>query len=353
MPREGIERIVLGGKQLSKRVVPDWQIGAETFTQRIFLASPGGTYLAWADGKGALRVRDRKGRERVIKMVEGRDARFSADERYLATVRRDDGTAFEVVLLETRTGVQRVLAGIGNPGWMEWVKDGVVVSHQQGEKHLITYLPLDGEPSEVAAGSPSDLTTRFATARRGTRVMYFFQSRAYVVDVTGGDATEIGTLPGTVDNAEMAPDGSDAALTVSGTLHRWHDGGTLERLEVATGGVHTVWYSPDGAQLAYASLETATVLDGERRITIETSDYDIHAMRYRGDQLVLAMGQRAVLWNPKTGAKKVLGTTSKKQTLQAVDLYQGGLVMWTQEIRRLDRRRSARPANSSPFALAD
>ncbi len=362
MPREGIERIIIkaGGtsRQLSRRVVPGWQIGeSDVFTQRLFLASPSGSYLAWADGKGALRVRDRKGRERVIAGAGGRDARFSADERHLATA-RSDGTAtgFDLVVLDTASGRQRVLGSIGRPEWMEWVVDGVVVSHvESADKVVISYLPLAGKPVVVASGAPADLATRFTTARRGFRAMYFFQKRAFVVDVQApeADAREIGELPGGVDNAEMAPDGSEAAMVVAGGgLYRWKDGGEL--LQVGMEAAHTVWYSSDGATLAWASLDKAVVLEGGARHELTTDQYDLNAMRFHGDQLVVSMGGRALLWNPRTGAKKVLGQSGKGQTVQAADVFRGGVVLWTREMRRSDGRRAQQKNPAvEPFALAD
>lgn len=361
MPREGIERIILklkgGEKQLSRKVVPGWEIGStDTFTQRLFLASPRGTYLAWADGKGALHVRDHKGRERVIAGVGGRDARFSADERHLATS-RSDGTAagFEIVVLDTASGDRRVLGSVGRPEWMEWVKDGVVVSHvESADRIVITYLPLEGKPVKVASGAPADLATRFTTARLGHRAMYFFQKRAFVVDVEAhaADAREVGTLPHGVDNVEMAPDGSEATLVVGGAVYRWKDGEEL-RIHAGLDGAHTVWYSTDGSLLAYASLEKAVVLDGETRHELASSEYELNALRFHGRELVVSIDGKALLWNPKTGAKKVLGTSGKGRTMQAADLYQGGVVLWTREVRRSgQRRRAAKNAAFGPFASA-
>ena len=362
MPREGIERITLklksGDKQLSRRVVPGWEIGStDDFTQRVFLASPGGGYLAWSDSKsGGVLVRDRRGRQRTIQRAFGHDYRFSADDRYLAAVRAvsgDNGTKTEVVVLDLVTGEEKLVGEVGLALWLEWVKDGVVVSHDEGDKRVITYLPRDGKPVQVASGAKTDLEFRFTTARRGHRAMYFFQKRAYVVDVEAAeaDAREVGALLGSVDNTEMAPDGSEAAMVIGGAVYRWKEGGEL--VQVGMEAAHTVWYSADGAMLAWASLEKAVVMDGETKHELSTTDYDLHAMRFRGAELVVSMGGRALLWNPKTGAKNVIGKSAKGHTVQAADLYQGGVVLWTREIRRTDRRRAQQKnAAPTPFALA-
>jgi hypothetical protein len=341
--------------------VNGWEIGeSDTFTQRLFLASPGGSYLAWADSKSnAIKVRDRRGRVRSIAGASGYDVRFSADDRYLASLRAvagTGGTQTEVIVLDLTTGKERVIGEAGLAQWLEWGKDGVVVSHDQGDQRFITYLPLEGKPVQVATGSKSDLETRFTTAKRGSRAMYFFQKRAFVVDVQAAeaDAREVGTLAGSVNNAEMAPDGSEAAMVVGGGVFRWKDGGELT--QVGTDAAHTVWYSADGEMLAWASLDKAVVLAGGEQHELTTAEYDLNAMRFHGDQLIVSMGGRALLWNPGTGAKKVLGQSGKGQTVQAADIYQGGVVLWTREIRRsdrTDRRRAAKNAAIEPFALAD
>jgi len=360
VPREGIERIILklkgGEKQLGRKVVPGWELGStDTFTQRLFLASPGGSYLAWADSKGALHLRDRKGRERVIAGVGGRDARFSADERHLATSRQDGtATGFDILVVDTASGDRRVLGSVGRPEWIEWVKDGVVVSSvESADKVAITYLPLEGKPVQVASGAPADLATRFTTARLGFRAMYFFQKKAFVVDVQAeeADAREVGELTGGVDNVEMAPDGSEAAMVVGGAVYRWKDGGEL--VQVGTDAAHTIWYSADGSKLAWAGFEKAVVFEGDSKHELTTGSYDLNAMRFHGDQLVVSMGSQAILWNPETGARKVLGQSGKGQTVQAADIYQGGVVLWTREVRRTDRRKAAANGAPEPFALAD
>ena len=360
MPREGIERIILklkgGEKQLSKHTVPEWELGnADTFTQRIFIASPGGTYLAWGDAAtGALHVRGGE-RERVIAQVAGRDARFSPDDSHLAAVRTGEGGATEVVVLDLASGAIDRLGSIGTPLWMEWVEGGVVVSHQDKDKVTITYMPLEGgKPTTVASGAASDLAGRFTTAKRGHRAMYFFQRRAYLVDVEAAeaDARQVGELTANIDNAEMAPDGSQAAVVVvGGGIYRWKEG--EEMVQLGMDSAHTIWYSADGSQLAYASSDKAVVLaDGTRR-ELAAKDYDLNAMRFHGDQLVVSMGTRALLWNPKTGTTRVLGKSPKGQTVQAADIYRGGTILWTREIHRLNERRAQKNSRIDQLDIPD
>src|SRR5687768_14490812 len=113
--REGGERLRLEARE------PEILVSVDTagphrgpvFTQRVFLASPRGRYLAWADPvSGDLRVRDhRRKRDHEVHFVRGRDARFSSDERTLATL-ADSETherGVDLVLLDLASGRRRVL----------------------------------------------------------------------------------------------------------------------------------------------------------------------------------------------------------------------------------------------------
>lgn len=370
MPREGIERITLkhkgGSRQIDRRVINDWDFRdrSELFTQRLYLASPGGTYLAYANrATGALRVRDRRGRERRIERVYGRDARFSADERYLATVQSPAGGGVQVSLLDLATGAVRDLGAIGQVTWLEWVGDGVVASHVDAETQLpvITLYPLNGEPRRLASGIGLD--KRFTAARRGSRIMYFVDKRVYLVDTADAAAEPVllGELPAVVNNVEMSPDGREAAIVTGSGLYRAHGEEMALELIASDTTIHTVWYSGDGAQLAYASPQSAAVVtDGARRV-LEAPDYDLTAMRFHqgGTGLVIAMGSKAILWQPHTGARKVLGTAGKQRTMQGAELYAGGVVTWTREIRTkrgaAGGLRGERPGllDTDPFAMAD
>ncbi|HUS66110.1 MAG TPA: hypothetical protein VMZ28_16270 [Kofleriaceae bacterium] len=364
MPREGIERISLKlrGKslELDRKVTQDWGYasGSEIFTQRLYLASPGGAYLAYAHGKsGALHVRDRRGHERTIARVHGRDVRFSADERYLATVRSPAGGGVEVVVMELATGKLRALGAIHEATWLEWVADGVVASHVDPETRLpvITLYPLAGEPRVIADGI--GLAARFTSARRGSRVMYFVEKRAYVVDTADAAAEPVlvGELPAAVNNAEMAPDGSEAAIVTAAGLYRARGAELALELLSSDTSVHTVWFSADGGQLAYATPSEAVVLAGDARHAFAAADYDLGAMRFRagGGGLVLAVGHKAILWRPDTDARTVLADAGADRTMQGADVYDGGVVTWSLEVRRKGDRKAYHGNANEPFALAD
>jgi hypothetical protein len=351
VPREGIDRISLKlrGKtlQIDRKVTESWDYGqgGEVFTQRLYLASPGGTYLAYAHrASGALRVRDARGHERTIAGVFGRDVRFSPDERQLATIRSPKGGGVQVTVMDMATGALRDLGPIAGVTWLEWVAGGVVASHVDPENQLplITLFPLDGAPRQLASGLGLD--KRFTSARRGSRVMYFVDKRVYLLDTSNPDAEPllVGELPATVNNAEMAPDGVEATIATGSGLYRARGEEMQLELLSSDGSIHTVWYSDDGTQLAYADESKAVVLAGEQRHVIETPDYDLTAMRFHhgGTGLVIAIGTKALLWQPDTNARKVLGVAGARRTMQGAELYAGGTVLWSREVRvsRHDQR---------------
>lgn len=307
--------------------------GATVFTQRLFVASPRGRYLAYADGTSRqLRVRDRRGRERVVEHAAGRDARFSADERFLATLRvsttHRNGT--DLVLLDLATGAARVLtAGLDHPQWIEWIAGGVVVSHLDGTDTALSYAPLDGELRRLAT-SPT-LQARFTAARRGTRVLYLDGQRVFVTDIGAtAHARVVGELEAAADNLEMAPDGSQAALVAGAAIHRWVAGQDGVSLLVRSTPHHTVWYSADSRQLAYASNRRVAVIANGRSYSLVEDTAEVHSMRFRprGGGLVIATGNQAFVWDPVTDRRTQLARASAGETIDVADVYDGGAVTW-------------------------
>ncbi|HUS68259.1 MAG TPA: hypothetical protein VMZ28_27180 [Kofleriaceae bacterium] len=341
-PREGAERIRLESRRgfepidLASSPSAHASPSADVFTQRVFLASPRGRYLAYADfHTGELRVLEHRGvrqrpLQRTITAVRGRDARFSADERLLATLRDSDTHAngTDLVLMDLATGETRVLAaGLDHPGWIEWVASGVVVSHLDAADTALTYVPLEGAPRRIATAP--DLRMRFSAARRGHRVVYLVGRRVHVADARRGEARELGELPEEVVNLEMAPDGSEAALVTASEIHRV-DGDRLAFL-VGSGAHHTVWYSADSRLLAYASERGVSVIDrGRRSYHIDAAlGSPVRGARFRaGGGLVIAAGNQAFVWNPARGTRKVLARAEPGETIDAADVYAGGLVTW-------------------------
>ena len=68
-----------------------------------------------------------------------------------------------------------------------------------------------------------------------------------------------------------------------------------------------------------------------QRHELHAPGHDLRAMRFRrgGDGLVVARGDRALLWRPGAGVVRVLATTPGGQQLRGADVYRGGVVLWT------------------------
>jgi hypothetical protein len=337
-PRAGLERIALhtgGGERFELAMRRFDGPGQDAlFTQRLFLVAPGGEHLVYARN-GELRLRGAGGSERVIEAVHGRDVRFSADGRWLATLVEGSGSGelADLVLLRLDREERRSLGHVYQPRWLEWVRGGVVVRHGDplSNRPVLTFFPLAGESRQLV--SRDDLNERFTAAARGTRVLFFAGREAFTVDVSGGAPASLGELPDHAFNMEMSPDGSQAAIAMSNELVRWTAAGfeTLEKNVRA----HTVWYSPDGSQLAYASISEAVVLTGDgQRHELHAPGSDLRALRFRrgGDGLVVTRGDRALLWRPAAHDLSTLATSPPGQSLSGADVYRGGTVLWTRDL---------------------
>jgi hypothetical protein len=353
-PRVGTERIALQtptGSEVvlaTRRFTQEWQAPSDVFTQRLFLVSPDGSALVYTADQRHLRLRG-PGGERVIDRAADRDVRFSADGRWLATLRGTPpgfprtpanqavgqpiaggtGADLTVAVFDVRGGEPRALGTVHHPSWMEWVKDGVVVSHHEpvSFQQILTYFPLEGGPRVLVSGRSLD--ARFTAAARGTRVLFFNVTEVFSVDVTGGEPVAAGKLPTPVWNVEMSPDGNEAAIVTHNALQRWRPDG-IEPIESGRT-IHTVWYSPGGKALAYAANDEAVVLAGGKRHALPAPASDLRALRFRhgGDGLIAVRGDAAILWRPATGDQHVLAQTDAEWTLQAADVYRGGTVLWT------------------------
>jgi hypothetical protein len=160
-------------------------------------------------------------------------------------------------------------------------------------------------------------------------VVYLIDRRVFVADARRGTPRELGELPDDVINMEMAPDGSEAALVTASEIHRW-DGERLGLL-VGSPGMHTVWYSEDSQALAYASPRGVAVIAGGRSFHLDAArGAPIRAVRFRagGGGLVVATGERALLWNAARDRSTELARAEDGETIDAVDVFAGGTVTW-------------------------
>lgn len=343
----GVERISLAGHgALTRSEVHDWQLRrAVTFSQRVLVASPRSTYLAYADGADLV-IRSARGEKQRIGGVYQRDARFSLDDEHLAVVRTSEPGRLGVSVYDLATGKHRVLAEVGSAEWIEWVAGGVVVSERHQDGMMLRYLPLEGRPRLLL--QDKELAARFTTAKSGSRVLAFVGGQATLLDTTSAEVQALGAVAGEVTNAEMAADGSEAAFTTaSAGLHRW-DGSGIELLDDDRT-IHTVWYWRGTRRLAYASPSGVTVRDGDRIHERPSKRHEIAAMRFDpvSGGVLVSEGRTLTLWRPASGRSKLLKRAPSGQLLRGADRFAGGTAVWTYE--RAQRRPAQKPP-VNPFA---
>ncbi len=293
-------------------------------SQRAFLVSADGEWMAYMHpGSHSVRLRNRGGEEIAVDGASGGDVRFSADGRHAAAVA---GT--NVVLVDLGARTQRRLGSLSGIRWIDWVRTGVVVLHEDdrgGDGLVLTLLPLRGPARTLA--TPASVT-RLTAASRGTRVYWFGGGSAFSIEVarSGGAPRWLGRVDGIVRNAEASPSGDRVALlTDRGVVVLDADGRrTAYRPEH---GLHSLWFRPDGS-LAWASPSGATVLDGRRAYRLVAPGRDLTAMRAR-EVIVAAIGSDVVQWDPRSGRTDTLRSYDPATRIVTADAWDGGVVTWT------------------------
>jgi hypothetical protein len=294
--RERGEKLILktpdGGQVLAEySQTPSWLP-----TQRRFLASPDGSQIAFLR-KGMIVVRDRRGSEVEISEVAAADFRFRADGSEIATARRSSNGA-EIVLVTVATGGSRPLARVGNVTWLECSREGVVVAELvNGKDDEVTLATWAGVAHKLAK-APS--ISRVLAGQASRRAAFVVDRDVYAVDVSmpGGRPKRIGRARDAIVNAEMSPDGSKIAL-VTGRSVEFIDKERPPKILSTEPGVHTVWFSADGSELAWASAQRVTLVSSKKRYQLDGKNVVRGARFHRFERgLVVARGQEALHWKP-------------------------------------------------------
>jgi len=281
-------------------------------------------------------VRDGLGREQSIAGVGRNDWRFSGDGRHVAAI-AGDGERRSLVVLDLATGIARELGRPLFADRVEWTRQGVVVRELRridpsgrNDRRRLVYYPL--------AGSGRTLVERrnvehYATAASGARVVFFASARdgaseIFDFSVEGGAPIARGRLRDVID-AEVAPDGSRAAVTTTRGVFLLD--GRRPRRVGDEAKVSTLWFSPDGARLLFASPERATLLDGGERHRLALDGARIESARFvAGGEVLLAVEKSLVRWNPSTGEHRAIATARDGETFLAADLFAGEFVFLAQ-----------------------
>ena len=302
-------------------------------SQRRFQVSPDARFLAYTrPDTQALELLRRDGRAATIAHVGEQDVRFSPDGKVLAAGRWVQGfpmlTRVDLRSLEVSTWAE-----LRNASWIEFCADGLVVLHNDevGSDACLTLLPWDGAPQRLVQ-EPWGLS-RFTTARAGTRIVYFHRGDIYSLERPGAAPEKIGRVEGgLVQNAEMSPDGRTVAFTPGRGLYLIEGTRPVVLHGSAEENVHSIWFSRDGAALAWASRDRAVWRkDGEER-TLAAGGAPIVAMRFlqASPGLIVTRGREVLRWSPERGEVETITTLDDDgRELVGADVFDGGIVLWT------------------------
>lgn len=310
-----------GTRELTSKAVP---AGGHLPSQGIYRVGPGGERLAWLAGT-VMHVLDSDGRERTFGQLV-RMFRFAPDGKQIAYVESS-----AIVLADLSTGALRTLGSIDAQYflWMGWIRGGpFVVARTPAGPRTITYFPLDGAPRLVAT-RPEHIERAVGTPS-STRLIWFTESGIFTGDAAAGEPRRLADSPWRdVTTAEMAPDASEAA---------WSDSNGLYRVDAASGKVTRVaqlpatslWYSPDGSELAYGWYSNAFVRRSEevkRLLPHPVDKIRIGGVRFRRDApgLLVLKNDDLLAWDPDRGAAPE--RVAHAAGLVDADLFRGGVVM--------------------------
>ncbi|UQA63074.1 PD40 domain-containing protein [Polyangium aurulentum] len=316
--------------------VRDEEWGDALPSQRRFQVSPDARILAYTrPDTEALELVRRDGRATNIGGVREGDVRFSPDGKVLAVVRIGYDTQ-----LVTRVDLSRfeadTWAELRSPTWIEHCADGLVVLHLDDHESdaCLTLLPWEGAPQRLVQTEWG--LSRFTVAKAGRRIVYFHRKGIYAVEGPGAAPERIGSVPdsyvGLVQNAEMSPDGRSVAFTSGRGLYVIEGSAEPALRGAADEAVHSIWFSRDGRELAWASGARAVWRkDGEER-TLEAEGAPIAAMRFlqASPGLIVSRGREVLRWSPARGEVEGITTLDDAgKGLLGADVFDGGIVLWT------------------------
>jgi hypothetical protein len=302
-------------------------------SQRRFQVSPDGRCLAFTTPGGSmLSVLRRDGASLELPDIRGGDLRFSPDGSTLA-VARGAGSPQRVERVDLRRMEASLWANLDGVRWIEHCGRGLLALHGgNAYGYALTLLPWEGAPQTITA--TDSWTDRFVAAKSGTRAAFFGGNRdVFVVDVTspGGEPRRLCELGAPPTNAEMSPDGRTLAVVTSWGLYLVGPDAT-PRLVDTRSDIHSVWFSRDGASVAWASPARAVYRRGDLEAELLAPQKDLAALRFcqASPGLLVTRGPEVLLWSPEAGKTDVLAQidATEKEMVIGADVWSGGLVLW-------------------------
>lgn len=323
-------------------------------SQRELVAAPGGAYLAYRLGGGAIAVRSTSGRVALLPRVEHRDYRFSPDGTaiaYFSRLRSGHGERrVGLFVRRLQSGRTKRLATLRNPRWMEWSRGGVVVHDVLGAKrHALIYARPGAAPKRVAE---LDRLQRFTAAARAPLAIAFGGKRRhsptiYAIDLArGGEPRPIAAFDEHVTNAEISPDGRFLAFIGPHRGVYLVAGGKMRRLDPLKR-ASSLWFTADGRRLVYAGPRRAVAVElasGRRFEYGPPAGERIRTMRLRRDaagEVLVVSNRRVVAWRPTDGRTRTLARLPERRraSIESADTYDGNTVIWISELGPLVRPR--------------
>lgn len=139
--------------------------------------------------------------------------------------------------------------------------------------------------------------------------------------------------PGKVRNAEMSPDGQKLLFATDDALY-WAEGEGERRVLAERENIHSLWFSRDGREFAFASNKRAVwQKEGETRELPAGENAPVEALRFcpASPGLLVSRGQEVILWNPEANQQDVLVHLEAPLRVIGADLFYGGIVVWAAE----------------------
>ncbi len=297
-------------------------------TQRLYQVNSDARALAYSGrSDGSLQLLRRDGKETRIEGAGNQDFRFAPDGSWLALGRRVEG-GWRMERIDVKSFESRVLGAIEEPIWIEFCNDGLIVLHNEASsgKRALSLLPWEREPRRLAEVGWS---ARFSAAKRGSRIAFFQSNEIFELYPARPEPRSIAKLDAWIQNAEMSPDGRSLALANDQGL--WILEGEAEaRLVPSSQDTHSVWFSPDGSALAWASPERAEWQKGTLHRVLNAGSGSIEAMRFVQGAMGLCVvrGNELLLWFPEEDRVEHLYRVEDDRRLIGADLFAGGMVLW-------------------------
>ena len=314
-------------------------------TQGRFQVSPNAQAIAFTTpGQNTLSIVRRDGTLTSIDGVHQDQFRISPDGHALSVARYYAGS-YGVSRIDLRTMEHSSRAHLQSVGWSEYRADGLVALEYKYTPSgtEVSLLLLQGNDQPRLLARVGGDVRRFACAKAGTSIAYFARGQIWSIPQPGATPIRLADLGEDIVNAEMAPDGQSLIVVTQKDAYLFEDGKLVGSLGVPH--AHTVWFSRDGSQFVVANASMAYWQRGAKTAKFTADEKSpLRTARFAplSPWIMVARGQDAVRWNPEQDEAETIASVEGDQEMLGVDVFGGGVVLWTgtiwQDEDRLKRR---------------